>query len=286
MRRRSRVTALIAGFSCALMVVVTTVFSTSAAIASPTPASLVPSTIRSSGQLSIGSDMTVAPYDYLSGGKADGIDASMCGGVASVLGLKQHWDNGQFGGLIVALEAKKFDVICSGMYITPVRSKAINFVPYIRTGISIVTKTGNPDHIKGLSGLCGLTLAVTLGSEEQTVAGQQSKACTKAGKSAINVTTYQEYAEALLNLRDGHADALLGDDPTMAYDVKQNPGTEVAVSGIDTVLNGIGVPKSDPGLLNAVSAALKKMKADGAYEAALKKWGITADAVSNFNPVR
>ncbi|HUZ40641.1 MAG TPA: ABC transporter substrate-binding protein [Acidimicrobiales bacterium] len=243
-------------------------------------ASMVPAAIRKSGVLTIGSDLTVAPYDFISKGKVAGIDDTLCGEAAKTLGLKVRFINLSFAGLITALEANKFDVICSGMYDTPVRAAVVDFVPYIQTGISIVTATGNPDNIKSLTDLCGHTVAVTLGSAEQTLATSQVALCP-AGKT-LTVSTFPEYADAIAAMEGGRAQALLGDDPTMAYDVKSVPSLEVVDSGINTVVNGIAVNRNDPQLAGALSAALYTMERNGTYAAGLKKWGVAADAITTF----
>jgi polar amino acid transport system substrate-binding protein len=244
-------------------------------------ASMVPASIRKSGVLTIGSDLTVAPYDFISNGKVAGIDDTLCGDAAKALGLKVKFINLSFAGLITALEANKFDAICSGMYDTPVRAAVVDFVPYIQTGISIVAAKGNPDNIKSMTDLCGDTVAVTLGSAEQTLATSQAALCSAAGKT-LTVSTFPEYGDAIAAMESGRAQALLGDDPTMAYDVKSVPSLEVVASGIDTVVDGIAVNRSDPQLEGALSAAFYTMERNGTYAAGLKKWGITADAITTF----
>jgi len=252
----------------------------SAASKTSTLASMVPASIRKSGVLTIGSDLTVAPYDFMSKGKVAGIDDTLCGAAAKILGLKVKFINLAFGGLITALEANKFDAICSGMYDTPVRAAVVDFVPYIQTGISIVAAKGNPGNITSVTDLCGHTVAVTLGSAEQTLATSQAALCS-AGKT-LTVSTFPAYADAIAAMEGGRAQALLGDDPTMAYDVKSVPSLEVVASGINTVVNGIAVNRNDPQLAGALTAALYKMERDGTYAAGLKKWGVYADAITTF----
>jgi len=243
--------------------------------------SMVPASIRSSGVLTIGADLTVAPFGFISHGNVTGIDHTLCGDVAKTLGLKFKFVNLAFAGLISGLEANKFDVICSGMYDTPVRAAVVDFVPYIQTGISIVAAKGNPDNIKSITDLCGHTVAVTLGSAEQTLATSQVALCSAAGKT-LTVLTFPGYSDAFAAMAAGRAQALLGDDPTLAYDVKSVPSVEVVASGINTIVNGIAVNRNDAQLAGAVTAAMYTMERNGTYAAGLKQWGITADAITTF----
>ena len=42
------------------------------------------------------------------------------------------------------------------------------------------------------------------------------------------------------------------------------------------------LPKAETEFADAIVEALKEIEADGAYEAALKKWGVEQGAISDF----
>lgn len=244
---------------------------------------LVPPDIRKAGVLRIAADETVAPFAFKgTDGNVNGIDVSICGDVAKHLGLKPEFVDTAFAGIIVALQANKFDATCSGMYIKPERAQVINFVPYLQTGISIMAASGNPHKISSMDGVCGLNVGVTLGSAEEALAKEQIKLCTDAGKPAPKIATFPGYAEAIVNLSGQRVDAVLGDDPTLAYDATKSPGSMIVKSGINSVEDGIGVNKNSIALAGAITAALYAMKWDGSYAADLKKWNITNDGLSTF----
>lgn len=111
-------------------------------------------------------DATFKPFEYKSGDKYDGFDIELIQAVAKELGAdKVEFVDTEFKGLIPGLQAKKFDLIVSAMYITDERKQTIDFSDtYFPGGLTIMLKKDN-DKIKGIEDLKGKKVAVQIGTK-------------------------------------------------------------------------------------------------------------------------
>jgi len=131
------------------------------------------------GVLNVGSDIAYAPFEFFQEGTeiADGLDVDMGTAIAEVLGVEAEFINTGWDGIIPALQTEDFDVIMSAMTITEDRSAEIDFVAYISVGTGIVVPVGNPDNIHELDDLCGLTVAVQVGTIQEQMLTDQNEQC-------------------------------------------------------------------------------------------------------------
>ncbi len=131
------------------------------------------------GMLSVGSDIAYAPFEFYQEGTeiADGLDVDMGKAIADVLGVEAEFINTGWDGIIPALQTEDFDVIMSAMTITEDRSEQIDFVAYISVGTGIVVPAGNPNNIQDLDDLCGLTVAVQVGTIQEQMLNDQNEKC-------------------------------------------------------------------------------------------------------------
>ena len=245
-----------------------------------------PSNIKSSGQLVFCSDITYPPEESYKPGTTtpEGSDIDIGSGVAKRMGVKARFDNTGFDGIIAALQAKKCDLIISGMNDTPERAKQVHFVDYLRVGQSFMVKKGNPEHITSIASLAGKSASVETGTTNKDYLDAQSKKLTAQGKSAIKVVTFPKDTDAANALKTGKVDAYFGDSPVVAYYIETDPSS-FAIGGnpVNPIPIGIAVRKSDTQLQTAVKKSIAAMYADGTMNTILKRWKLTS-AVAKLNP--
>jgi polar amino acid transport system substrate-binding protein len=92
------------------------------------------STLVAPGMLTYGTAATYPPFQSLEDGKIVGFSVEHGDALAAKLGLKTAIVNLDFGGLIPALQAKRFDIINSAMRVTDQRKEQVDFIPYMRIG--------------------------------------------------------------------------------------------------------------------------------------------------------
>ncbi|MEU9382451.1 ABC transporter substrate-binding protein [Streptomyces sp. NPDC048279] len=258
-------------------------------------ASKLPDSIRKAGVIKVGSDIAYPPVEYMEGGKAVGVDPDIADALGKQLGVKFDFQNGKFAQLIVGLQSKRFDMVMSAMNDTKDRQNGIDsdtgkkvgngvdFVDYFTAGTSILVQKGNPKGIKSLDDLCGKVVALQQGTTSEGIAKAQSTKCTKDGKKAITLQTFDTDPEALLRLKQGASVADLNDFPVAAYNAKTSGGGkdfEVVGDQIEAGPYGIAVTKENTQLRDALQAALDAIVKNGEYGKILAKWNVTQGGVT------
>jgi polar amino acid transport system substrate-binding protein len=258
-------------------------------------AAKLPADIRKAGVIKVGSDISYAPVEFMQDGKAAGIDPDIADALGKQLGVRFEFQNGKFDQLIVGLQAKRFNMIMSAMNDTKDRQNGIDsdtgkkvgngvdFVDYFTAGTSILVQKGNPKGVKSLDDLCGKVVALQKGTTSEGVAKAQSTKCTKDGKKAITLQTFDTDPEALLRLKQGASVADLNDFPVAAYNAKtsgQGKDFEVVGDQIQAGPYGIAVSKENTQLRDALQAAVSAIIKNGEYQKILQKWNVTDGAVT------
>lgn len=254
-----------------------------------TLAAMVPSSISSKGSLTIGTDASYAPSEFVDtdGKTIIGFDADLAKALGTVLGLKVNLQNAPFDSLVESVKNGKFDLGVSSFTINADREKQVDMVSYFNAGTSWAVEKGNPAGITPDSA-CGKKIAVQKGTVQVDDITARSKTCTGAGKPAITIDQYQLQSDATAAVVSGKDDAMLADSPVVAYAVKQT-GDKLEVTGqtYDAAPYGIAVPKGQGQYTQAIQGAMQKLMDSGVYLDILKKWGVDSGAItqSQINPV-
>jgi polar amino acid transport system substrate-binding protein len=262
--------------------------STTAASTTPSTGSVasiaaeVPAAIKSKGTLTVASDATYAPNEFIApdGHTVIGMDADLMQALGAVMGLKVNIVNATFDTIIPGLASGKYDLGASSFTDTKEREKTVDFVDYFNAGISFYAKASASPGVKTVADLCGKTVSVEKGTTEQEEATAQSGKCTKAGKKAVTVLTYPDQNGANLAISSGRAEIGMADSPVAAYQVKQSGGQfKLVGETYGTAPYGLAIPKGT-GMTTPVLSALKELIANGKYAQILAKWGLQAGALT------
>ena len=97
------------------------------------------------------------------GGKPTGFDIDFANALAKQMGGTAKYVFSSFAGLLPALGAKRCDVVISGIFITPDRTKQFPAVAYMHSHRALIVAGGNPKHITSPAGLKGKSAAVQQG---------------------------------------------------------------------------------------------------------------------------
>ena len=242
-------------------------------------AKLVPASLRSSGELKIGTSPNYAPNEYIdSSGKIVGWSIDLTNAVAAKLNLKPTYVHSAFTQILSGLGTGTYDMGDSSFTDTKQREQAVDFVTYFLGGTQWASRKGenvDPDNA------CGLRVA----GQPDTVQllddlPARSNKCVAAGKPAIQIQGYADQAAATSAVILGKADATLGDSPVVAYGVKSSDGKlQLAGDVYDAAPYGYPVAKGSK-LAPAIQAALKALIADGTYKKILEQWGVQGGAIS------
>lgn len=240
----------------------------------------LPEKIASAGKIVVGTDASYAPSEFLdSDGKTVvGFDVDVFNAVAATFGVTVEWQPSNFDTIITGVNSGKYDVGVSSFTVNSERTKVVNMVSYFNAGTQWAAAAGanfNPDDA------CGKTVAVQTGTVQDTddLPARQAK----CGSNKIKVLPFTGQDEATNAVVSGRAEAMLADSPVIAYAVKQSGGKLEAAGDIyDAAPYGYVVPQDEKEFADAIAQALQKIKDDGAYAAALEKWGVQDGAISDF----
>jgi polar amino acid transport system substrate-binding protein len=237
----------------------------------------LPSSIKSSGKLSVAADATYPPNEFIAedGHTVIGMDADLAKALAQAMGLEAEVKNVTFDSIIPGLAANKYDLGMSSFTVTKEREKTVDFVSYAIAGTSFFVKADGGPDIQSLADLCGEKVAAERGTTQEADATAQDKKCTKAGEPGVDVQVFPDQNAANLALSSGRATVDMADSPPAAYAVEKSNG-QFALSGepYGEAAYGIAMPK-DSGLSEPVLDALKDVMADGTYERIFSYWGLT-----------
>lgn len=247
------------------------------------PSIAAPNDLIQSGILTIGSDTTYLPQEYIDPvtKKAAGFDIDLITAMASRMGLQANVVTTDFSTIIDSLVNKRFDVVISAVTITAERQKKVDFIPYFKAGESLLVQKGNPLNLKSASDLCGQNVGVEKGTIEQDDLTTASKDCVSKGKKPINMIVLQKQTDVVRLLANNRVVATYQDSPVTDYYTKQNPGQfDVGGSVVNVALEGIVVRKGDTSMFKALKAAFDAVKADGTYHNLILKWGLTKEEMT------
>ncbi|HLY49039.1 MAG TPA: ABC transporter substrate-binding protein [Solirubrobacteraceae bacterium] len=239
--------------------------------------------MKSKGSITIAADATYAPDEFIGsdGHTVVGMDADLVKALAAVMGLKANVVNATFDTIIPGLASGKYDMGASSMTDNKEREKVVNFVTYFQAGESFYTKAQGGTDVSSISDICGKTVSVEKGTTEAADAATQGKKCKAEGKPGVTELVFPDQNGANLAVSSGKAQLGFADTPVAAYQVKLSHGVFKLV-GAPYANGPYGFPFAKSSKLDiAVLAALKVLMKNGTYDTILKKWGLTAQAISN-----
>ncbi|WP_028079676.1 transporter substrate-binding domain-containing protein [Solimonas soli] len=221
------------------------------------------------GELRVGLEAGYMPFEMRDRkGNIIGFDVDLARLMARYMGVKLTLVNTQWDGIIPALLTDKFDLLMSGMTVTPERNLQVNFAdPYVVIGQTVLIR-------KGLIGT--ITKYDQLDDPKYTIATKLGTTGDIAGRkyfAKAKIKAFETEAEATLEVRNGRADAFVYDLPYNAVFAARYPG-EVGILRETFTQEPIGwaIRKGDPDFLNWLNNFLRVIKADGSYDALYGKW--------------
>lgn len=256
--------------------------------ADPSLAALVPDSVKSDGAITVGSDTTYAPSEFLAadGKTIVGFDVDLFSEVAAKLGLKSQFQTASFDSIIAGVGSGKYEAGVSSFTINSDREAQAAMISYYSAGTQWATKKGNPNKVSPESA-CGKRIAVQKATVQVDDITKRSSDCTSGGKKAITIDQYDAQSDATAAIVSGKDDAGLADSPVMAYAVQQTGGQLELLGDIyDSAPYGYVVPKDSTQFAQALQGALKALMADGTYQKVLQRWSVQAGAITDpqINP--
>ncbi|ALM82876.1 transporter substrate-binding domain-containing protein [Bordetella sp. N] len=226
--------------------------------AAPAPA------LADQGVIRVVTDATFPPMEYVENGKMTGFDIELTEALAKAMGKKVEWTQIDFKGLIPGLVSKRFDMAVSAIYITDERRKVVDFGDsYYAGGLVAMVKADNT-AIKTAKDLDGKQVTVQVGTK--------SVSYLKDAYPGVKLVEVEKNDQMFNLVAIGRADAAVTGLPAAYQYVRTRGGLKVLPEPLTTEAYGMAVRKDMPELTAALNKALVQLKADGTYDAIVKKW--------------
>jgi len=221
------------------------------------------------GELRVGLEAGYMPFEMRDKtGEIIGFDVDMARLMGRALGLRVSFVNTQWDGIIPALLTNKFDVLMSGMTITEERAQQVAFSdPYIVVGQSLLMAPKYAGKINSYEVFNDpqYVVAVKLGTTGDLTAREYLP--------RAQIRQFETEADAVLDMRNGRADAFVYDFPYNAVYAARNPGQVVHLAQPFTREPlGWAARKNDPAFVSWMNAFLTQTHEDGSYDALYGKW--------------
>ncbi len=214
------------------------------------------------GVLTVGSDATWPPMEFVEGDKIVGFDVDIAKEIAKRMGLKLDYQNAGWDGIFPALIVHKYDMVISSVTITEDRQKEMDFsIPYFQTDQAFtVREDSDIDSTEKLNGkIAGAQIGTTGEIAAREIEG-------------LEVNTYDDILLAFEDLKAGRIDTVASDSYMGLAYVMNNNGLKTGVVVVTDEELGIAFAQDTPELLDAVNEALAEIIDDGTYDDIYAKW--------------
>jgi len=218
------------------------------------------------GSLTMVTEATFPPYEFLRGREIVGVDVEICRAVADRLGKAFRVESVTFDAVIPALVSGKADLAAAGLTVTEDRTKSVDFsVPYMKTGVVIIYRKDRP-FLTGAA-----CRGRRIGVQGGTTADEYTVSVLKQEPER-----FASFPEGVAALQSGRCDLVLCDAILARQCVLGE--RDLALSDfITTEEYAVAVRKGQPELLRTINDTITELKENGS----LAKWIADFTAESN-----
>lgn len=229
-------------------------------------------------ELVIGTSGTYKPITFSDGGELQGYDIDWANSIGEEIGRPVKIVEGQLQGLLTGLQSGKFDLVMSGLTITPERQESIDFSDvYLADGVVAVVPEEN-NTVKSIEDIDGLRVGIIGGT------GYHQTVEDIGGYS--DLIDYPDAPTAFADLKNGRIDVFaVGKIPAADFiDNDTTGGSTLKIVGepYELLPSGVGLAKGDEDLKEDVDQAIASIKESGKGDDIAEEWlGFSIPGYSN-----
>ena len=236
--------------------------------------------IRRRGELVWGADQEGGgPYVYPRDddpSRVTGFEVEIAERLASVLGVKARFAQGQWDKMPELLHTRKIDVILNGYEWTAPRLATMDAtIPYFVYGLQLLARKDDAD----LHALADLTKPATRKRKVGVLTGSAAEAYARQQlEPAAEVIPYDGNTDTLREVETGKLDATLEDTPIAVFYGPRFPKLHPVGEPVGRGYYVAYVRKGEGALLAALDQALIAMIRGGELERIYRRWGLWDEA--------
>lgn len=233
------------------------------------------------GQLTIGSDLTYPPYNFLKDNAPAGFDVDFMSLLSQKMSLTPHIKDTRFASLIIGLKSHKFDVIASTLYVTPERAQQVAFIPYMKTGGALLVKAGSSYAPQWPEDLCGKRVgSIKGGAWIPKLRALSKDYCRSHQAGDIDVKEFPSSPEVTQALLSGAIDVQY-EDAGVSQAIMEKIGQRLVMTSttlLYPVVVGLAVNKDDTALYDELTSVLREVVTSREYLTLLGKYNVQVPA--------
>jgi polar amino acid transport system substrate-binding protein len=242
------------------------------ALAQNCPAPIPAAELVKPGTLVMSTNPTLPPLQFVNAqGQLQGMRIELGNEIARRLCLTPEYVRIEFSAMIPGLAARRWDMINTGIFYTEERARMMQMIRYENNAVAISAARGNPRNIRGQDDLAGRTVGVELGGFEERTLRAISQQLVSAGRPAINIRTFDNFAIAFQALRAGQVEAVTSID-AVAAEYDQRGEFPRVLHGLNATPAALALRSR--ALAEQVSWALQQMLADGSLDRLFTRYGV------------
>ena len=217
-----------------------------------------------------------APYEFQDPrdpSRIIGFEADIVEAIGRILQRETRFVQNQWDGLVPGLQRGNYDMIVSGLEITPDRAQVVAFSrPYYVT-FETLTVRSDTKAIASLDDCRGRTVGTLKGSLAQRMLDARQE---------IQTRSYEGQVNAYEDLANGRLDAVLMDYIIALYNVGPVPGLKMVGAPIGRIEYGIALRRDDAVLAGEIDRALGVLIASGELRRILGSWNLWTPACAEL----
>ena len=209
------------------------------------------------GTIRMITEATFPPYEYREGNTVVGIDVDICKAIAKKLGKELAVEDVEFDSVLPSLIAGKAELAAAGITVNEDRKKMVDFsVPYVRTGIVIVSAKGAP--FEAAAAAKGKRIGVQNGTTSADFVRE------KLGQEP---EMFDSPASAFAALKQGKVDLVIADVDPAKNLVKGEPDYDVTSDFLTVEEYAVAIKKGQPELLATINKVIEALEDSGKLDA-------------------
>ena len=215
--------------------------------------------------MSIGSDTTYPPHEFIEDGVVKGFDVDVVAAICERINCVPNWVTTAWDGIFPALANGEFDMVVSGVTITEERDKIVDFSdPYIIVQQGILMRVSDR----------GATID-DFKSGAMKLASQNGTTNAALGEELVgrdNLALFDSFNNAVIAVQNGDVDGVIIDSTSAAaYEQEFAGELAVGITGLSSDPLGLVFQEGDS-MQDDFNEGLAAIIADGTLQKLTIKW--------------
>jgi polar amino acid transport system substrate-binding protein len=228
--------------------------------------------IKQRGTVTVATEAAYAPFEFIQDGKIVGYDEDLLHAIVAAWGVKLEQNDVPFAGILVGLDQKKYDFVCTAMIMNHDRVIKYAFTAPVAAAPVALLKRDGDSKVTSVGDLTGVTVGSPVPPSGPTAIFDGYNA-TLGAKAAAKVMRFQSSPDALLGLANHQVDAIV--DTTLIFDkvMSEHPGKFTILGTIGTPFYyGWATRADDLDLRKAINDQLSVLRKNGEMAKLQQKW--------------